>query len=218
MPKAMLIDITQCIGCEACSEACREVNHLPKNGPKQLCADTYEVVEQIGPDQYVRRQCMHCLNPACVSVCPVGALEKNEEFGCVTWVEEKCMGCRYCMMSCPFNVPRYEWTSPNPEVRKCVFCLERQGGQPPACAEACPTGATKFGDRDALMAEARRRIAAEPGKYVNHIYGAEGNRRHVFLLPVGRSLRELHLPGSLPQEEMPRVHLAGPVPDPRRGG
>jgi formate dehydrogenase iron-sulfur subunit len=204
MPKAMLIDITLCIGCEACSEACREVNHLPKNGPKQLCADTYQVVDQIGPDQYVRRQCMHCLEPACVSVCPVGALEKNEEFGCVTWVGSKCLGCRYCMMSCPFDVPRYEWTSPNPEVRKCVFCLERQQkGQPPACAEACPTGATKYGERDALLKEAAERIKAEPKKYVNHIYGQTeiGGTSFLYLSPVPFEM--LHLPGSLPQEEMP---------------
>jgi formate dehydrogenase iron-sulfur subunit len=204
MPKAMLIDINLCIGCEACSEACREVNHLPKDGPKELCADTYEVVNQFGPDQYVRRQCMHCVDPACVSVCPVGALEKDEATGAVTWVGSKCLGCRYCMMSCPFNIPRYEWTSPNPEVRKCVFCLERQKkGQIPACAEACPTGATKFGDRDALIKEGWERIQAEPDKYVQHLYGQTEVGGTTFLYASPVPFEKLGLPATLPTEQMP---------------
>jgi formate dehydrogenase iron-sulfur subunit len=104
-------------------------------------------------------------------VCPVGAFTKTEE-GPVLYDENKCIGCRYCMQACPFQVPRYEWSSNNPRIRKCVLCYERvKNGEPTACSEACPTGATKFGDRDALIVEALERMKAEPGKYVEKIYG-----------------------------------------------
>ena len=115
--------------------------------------------------------CQHCQEPTCVSVCPVGAFTKTAE-GPVLYDENKCIGCRYCMQACPFQVPRYEWTSLKPRVQKCRLCSERvKAGKQTACAEACPTGATKFGDRDALIREAYERIKAEPGKYVNRIYG-----------------------------------------------
>jgi formate dehydrogenase iron-sulfur subunit len=82
------------------------------------------------------------------------------------------MGCRYCMLACPFFVPKYEWNKTAPLVRKCDMCSDRvANGQQTACADACPTGATKFGERDALIAEARQRIKDNPGNYVNHIYG-----------------------------------------------
>jgi formate dehydrogenase iron-sulfur subunit len=117
--------------------------------------------------------CQHCADPTCVSVCPVGAFTKQPT-GPVLYDETKCIGCRYCMQACPFNVPQYEWSSTYPRVQKCKFCAERQArGLQPACAEACPTGATKFGDRDDLIREAYERIKAEPGKYVDRIYGLD---------------------------------------------
>ena len=130
---------------------------------------------------------MHCLEPACVSVCPVTALQKTE-LGPVIYDESRCIGCRYCMLACPFGIPKYEWDSPLPKVQKCIMCYEKRvaGGEQPACTQVCPTGATKFGDRDALIAEARARIAAEPDRYVNHIYGVTeaGGTSVLFLSPI----------------------------------
>jgi formate dehydrogenase iron-sulfur subunit len=114
---------------------------------------------------------MHCLEPACASVCPVSALEKTPE-GPVVYHANRCIGCRYCMMACPFRVPKYNWENPLPLIKKCTFCAERQAaGLEPACVEACPTDAIVFGRRDELIAEAHRRIQAEPEKYVDHVYG-----------------------------------------------
>ena len=168
--KAMLIDITLCVGCNTCQEACKKQNQLKEGEEKSLSATAYTALEE-HDGVFVRRMCQHCESPTCASVCPVGAFEKTPE-GPVLYDEAKCIGCRYCMQACPFQVPRYEWSSTYPRVQKCVFCHSRitQGLQP-ACAEACPTGATKFGDRDDLIAEAFQRTKSEPTKYVDKIYG-----------------------------------------------
>lgn len=168
--KAMLIDITLCIGCNSCQEACKKANNLAEGEEKKLSPSAYTALEE-HDGVFVRRMCQHCEEPTCASVCPVGAFTKTPE-GPVLYDENKCIGCRYCMQACPFQVPRYEWGSTYPRVQKCIFCHGRitQGLQP-ACAEACPTGATKFGNRDDLIREALERIKAEPTKYVNRIYG-----------------------------------------------
>lgn len=148
---------------------------------------------------------MHCNEPTCVSVCPVGALAKSPE-GPVSYDADKCMGCRYCMQACPFSVPQYEWdNSITPRVRKCDMCKDRvEAGLATACATACPTGATKFGDREQLITEAQERIRDHPGRYVDHIYGvAEVGGTSVLLLSavpfetLGYSTKLLHDP--LPQ-------------------
>jgi formate dehydrogenase iron-sulfur subunit len=101
----------------------------------------------------------------------VGALHKTA-IGAVVYDSNKCMGCRYCMMACPFGVPRYDWDQSVPYVRKCIFCYDRiAAGGKPACIEVCPTQATIFGDRDQLLAEAYRRIREKPGLYVDHVWG-----------------------------------------------
>ncbi len=168
--KALLIDITMCVGCNGCQDACKVENRLPEGKEDTLSATAYTALETHG-ETYVRRMCQHCEEPTCVSVCPVGAFTKTAE-GPVLYDENKCIGCRYCMQACPFQVPRYEWTSLKPRVQKCRLCSERiKAGKQTACAEACPTGATKFGNRDDLVREAYERIKAEPAKYVNRIYG-----------------------------------------------
>jgi len=170
--KAMLIDITLCVGCNACQDACKEKNHLPGGKEASLSATAYTALEEHG-DVFVRRLCQHCEEPTCVSVCPVGAFTKTT-LGPVRYDESKCIGCRYCMQACPFQVPRYEWSSTKPRVQKCRLCADRLAeGRQTACAEACPTGATKFGNRDDLIREAYTRINAEPDKYVHKIYGQE---------------------------------------------
>ena len=176
MPKAILYDATVCIDCKQCEQACAQQNKNPYDdniAKEQRTSDhkfTY-VADTLGGDKFMRKLCMNCLDPTCVSVCPVGALVKHNE-GPVSYDADKCMGCRYCMVACPFGIPKYEWSKAIPAVRKCIFCADRvKAGKPTACAEACPTGATMFGDRDALLAEARSRIEKNPGQYIEHIYG-----------------------------------------------
>jgi formate dehydrogenase iron-sulfur subunit len=180
---AMLYDSTVCIGCRACQRACKEWNNnpiepgpsgLPYDAPLELSADTWTIIQLYrgsGESSFVKRQCMHCLEPACASACLVGALSRTAE-GSVVYDSNKCMGCRYCMMACPFRVPKFEWDSALPLIRKCTFCADRQAqGMEPACTDACPTGAVVFGKRDALITEAHRRIEDHPDRYVNHVYG-----------------------------------------------
>jgi len=174
MKKAILFDSTVCIGCKLCEQACAERNGNPYDDAIAeedfQSAHKFTVVLQKG-DLFMRRLCMNCLDPTCVSVCPVGALHKSE-MGPVSYFENRCIGCRYCVQACPFGVPKYEWGSTNPRVRKCTMCDDRVlAGRPTACAEACPTGATKFGNRDELLAEAHARIRENPSKYVDHVYG-----------------------------------------------
>lgn len=176
--KAILTDITKCIGCTECVNACKVTYDLPPDKPREwqkndgLSAVNWTSV--LHDDVHnVRKQCRHCLEPACESVCPVGALHTTES-GAVVYDEYKCLGCRYCMMACPYGIPRYDWDKVVPYVRKCILChhkIESGELQQPACTAACPTGATIYGDRDELLAEAKRRIKNNPAKYIDHVYG-----------------------------------------------
>ncbi len=174
MSKGLLYDATLCINCKQCEQACAEKNKLPYDpttaAENQQSDRKFTVVLAKG-EKYMRRLCMNCQTPACASVCPVGALRKTAA-GPVIYEEGRCMGCRYCMVACPFGVPKYEWGKLLPRIQKCNMCADRvSAGKPTACAEACPTGATKFGEREELIAEAQRRLRENPGKYVNHVYG-----------------------------------------------
>jgi formate dehydrogenase iron-sulfur subunit len=206
--KGLLIDTTKCIGCQACALACKEANGLPGTEPeKELSATAYTVVKQKG-DVYYRRLCMHCNDPSCKSVCPVGAFEKTPE-GAVIYHAYKCIGCRYCMQACPFSVPTYEWKKRAPKVRKCILCYERlKEGKITACAEACPTGATTFGDREELLQEARKRIQENPGQYIDHIYGEKevGGTSVFFLSSV--PFTEFGFPANLPEDSLPKLTWA----------
>jgi len=175
---AILTDTTLCIGCEKCVEACKRENKLEKDVPRRwkqsiddLSSTRYTTVLRRPGDHFVRQQCRHCLDPACASACLVGALRKTPE-GPVVYDSEKCMGCRYCMVACPYGIPRYDWEKPVPYIRKCNMCYDRlkQGGQP-ACVEACEQKATIFGDREELIQKAHDRIEADPGRYVDKVYG-----------------------------------------------
>jgi len=175
---AILTDTTLCTGCQRCVEACKRENKLGKDVPRRwkrriddLSSTRYTTVLRREEDHFVRQQCRHCLEPACVSACLVGALQKTPQ-GAVIYDGQRCMGCRYCMMACPFGIPRYDWEKPVPYIRKCDMCYQRvsEGGQP-ACVEACPQEATIFGPRDALREEAHRRIKEHPDRYVQKVFG-----------------------------------------------
>ncbi len=171
-PFAILTDTTLCTGCETCVAACKQTYGLPRDrawrwkaSVDALSSSRFCTILRQPGNKYVHQQCRHCAEPACASACIVGALEKTPE-GPVIYDSGKCMGCRYCMMACPFGIPRYEWESKAPVVRKCIMCHGRiKEGKQPACTEACPYGATVFGTREEMLAEARRRIAENPGRY-----------------------------------------------------
>jgi formate dehydrogenase iron-sulfur subunit len=176
MSEGLLFDATRCIGCGACASACKEQNKLPGEVEAKTTAYTWTTVKSVNPAKpeegpFVRHLCMHCQVPTCASVCPVAALTKTPE-GPVVYDAKKCMGCRYCMMACPFDVPKYQWDKAVPLVGKCIMCAGRiKEGKPTACAEACPNQATIFGHHDDLLKEARERIRQNPTGYVDHIYG-----------------------------------------------
>ena len=175
---AILTDTTKCTGCETCVAACKVENGLDKDQSRRwkdridaLSSTRFTTILQRPGGHFVRQQCRHCQDPACVSACIVGALVKTDE-GPVIYDGDKCMGCRYCMLACPYGIPRYDWDQPIPYVRKCTMCYQRiEEGQQPACTAACPEGATIFGTRAEMLAVAHDRIKQQPGKYVNRVYG-----------------------------------------------
>lgn len=218
MNRAILYDSTLCVGCRQCEASCAERWHMPYNetigGEEKLSAHKLTTIETHG-DKFSRRLCMHCETPTCASVCPVGALHKTAQ-GPVVYDAEKCIGCRYCMMACPYQVPAYEWTSIAPKVRKCDQCRERQmAGKPTACSEGCPTGATTCGDRETLIAEAKRRLAEKPGEYYQRIYGINevGGTDVLFLSAV--PFEKIGLKVNLPNEPLPQLtwRALSAVPD-----
>ncbi len=210
MSKAILIDTTKCIGCRACQVACKSWNDL--KGGKATFSETWSNPRFLSSNQYTRivfreiprsdgrlewhfisRRCMHCLDPACVSACPVAALVKLPS-GPVVYDDERCIGCRYCMMACPFQIPKFQWESAVPLVRKCTFCADRQAlGLAPACTTTCPTGTLLFGERADLLTEAHRRLGLEPKKYYPQVYGEKiaGGTSKLYLTPL--SFEELGL-------------------------
>jgi len=221
----MLVDTTLCVGCRACEAACAEANHLadPPTGDEVFSRrrDTSETAFTVvnraekapGLFRYAKKQCLHCLAPACASACPVRAMNKLAS-GPVVYDSQKCMGCRYCMLACPFDVPRYEYASTAPRVRKCSFCADRQArGEPPACAEACPSGALTFGKRSALLEAARARIYGSPDRYLHRVYGeAEaGGTSWLYLTDVAPEA--LALKGGVPGRAFPEL-VAGALSAP----
>jgi formate dehydrogenase iron-sulfur subunit len=206
MSYGFLLDTTLCIGCEACMDACHESHNQPDTESYELSDTNFTVVKSISEGNeeiYYRKMCMHCEHPSCVSVCPVGAFEKTKE-GPVIYDGSKCMGCRYCLLACPFDVPKYEWDNTFPLVKKCDMCFDRLSkGLKPACAEACPTEATLFGKRDELIAIAQERIKSEPEKYYPHIYGVNEAGGTSILILSSISLNKLGFKSTNFQEAFP---------------
>jgi len=178
---AILYDSTRCVGCQSCEYACAEANNLPEpsesieadilrltNENRRTVVNAFNTTEG---EITIKHQCMHCLEPSCVSACLTQAMYKTPE-GPVIWRADKCMGCRYCMISCPFDAPKFEFHSPNPKIVKCDMCYQRtQQGLLPACVENCPAEAILYGKRSELLREARKRIVESPELYNDYIYG-----------------------------------------------
>jgi formate dehydrogenase iron-sulfur subunit len=210
---AMLIDLTRCVGCNSCALACKAANDLPdaETPPTGLSQDSYTFVDErevkVAAGQtesrFVKRQCMHCLNAACVSACPAAAMYKSEA-GPVVYRPERCLGCRYCQMACPFGVPSFAWDNGvTPTISKCWLCAERLAeGEQPACAAACPNGALRLGKRAALLAQAHAQIDSDPNRYIDHVYGEfeAGGTSILYLSDV--PFEELGLPANLPETPM----------------
>lgn len=212
----VLVDTTLCIGCRKCEEACNRRNHLPRTAESFSDKDVlrsfrrptetaFTVVNRFqgspSPDQaglpqtYCKVQCMHCLYPSCVSACIVAALTKSAD-GAVVYNPTICIGCRYCQVACPFEIPAYEFYEPlTPRVRKCEFCTDRAKGTGanPACAASCPTEALVFGRRADLVAMAKDRLKRRPDRYVNHIYGETEVGGTSWLYLTGRPVQEVGL-------------------------
>jgi Fe-S-cluster-containing dehydrogenase component len=198
-PKAvgLLYDSTLCVGCKACVAACRQANDThPEfsteehiwDTPLDISGKTITVIKMYSDgtaehkDQetngyaFIKKSCMHCVDPSCVSVCPVSAMTKDPETGIVSHNPADCIGCRYCVVSCPFGVPRFEFDKAFPKLLKCQLCkhLQAKGGIS-ACADVCATGATLFGPVAALKEETERRRATPPGQpttYARRIIGS----------------------------------------------
>lgn len=194
----VLTDTSRCIGCRQCEQACAREHGFPDPGTgdsvfnetRNTSPTAYTVVNQFQTDEgivYVKKQCMHCSQPACTAACLTKAMYKTKE-GPVIWRKNKCMGCRYCMVSCPFEVPKFEYDSAFPKIQKCNMCWERQqAGKMPACVEACPVGVMIFGKRRDVLKEAMMQMYKQPEKYYRDmIYGQHmvGGTGWMFLSPV----------------------------------
>jgi len=220
----VLVDTTRCIGCRACERACAEEHDLPVPDPQSNGAleevrttsdERWTVVNRYETSRgevFVKTQCMHCWQPACAAACLTNAMYKTRE-GPVIWRSGKCMGCRYCMVSCPFDIPKFEYDEWNPRIHKCTMCADRiDRGLKPACVAACPTDALMFGMKRDLMEVARTRVYNHPKKYVRKIYGEHevGGTGWLYLASV--PFEELGLRtdlGTTPYPEFTRDFLYG---------
>ena len=228
----LLHDTTLCVGCRSCEEACAEVNHHPP--PTVPVGDTaifdkmrrvepthftvvnrYRKAEGAKPAVFRKQQCMHCNEPCCASVCLVHAFEKTPE-GPVLYDPDVCLGCRYCVMACPYYALSYEYDEPlEPRVMRCTMCYDRiKENKEPACAEICPTGAIVFGKREDLLTVARERIAKNPDKYLDHIFGEDEFGGTSWLTLAAIPFHDLGLHEGVTHESLPSIGTAylGVVP------
>lgn len=234
----LLFDSTLCVGCKACVAGCKEANGMPPevstpdalwDTPQDISGKTLNVIKvyrhgtpeikdrEVNGYAFVKKSCMHCVDPSCVSVCPVKAMKKDERTGVVSHDKNACIGCRYCVASCPFGVPRFTYDQAIPQISKCQLCHHRWAdGKYAACAEVCPTGATLYGKVSDLKAEIARRKALKPGtptsyprgklggvdqsypgvaaKYVDHVYGEKELGGTQMMMLAGVSFAKLGYP------------------------
>lgn len=200
----ILYDASLCVGCKACVRVCKEINGLPPvtqgedvqyDASRGVSGSTYNVIKvykngtsevkdrEIDGFSFAKKSCMHCVDPGCVSSCPVSAMTKHPVTGIVQYNPDTCIGCRNCMVACPFSIPQYEYQDAMGQIQKCFFCNQAgvdriSQGLLPGCADVCPTGATLFGTRKDLLAEAKRRLAAKPGETYTYPRGRVTDKLH----------------------------------------
>lgn len=209
----ILVDTASCVGCRHCEWACRAAHNLPTddldsysnqevfNQYRRTDSRSLTVVNKFENEKnpllpiFVKNQCMHCEKPACVSACIVGAFKKWDD-GIVTWDDDKCIGCRYCMVACQFQIPTYDYDkSIDPHIRKCDLCFDRKKeGKLPACVEICPNEALVYGKRSDILKIAKDRIKRKPDVYIKHIYGEYEVGGTSVMFIAGKSFDELKMP------------------------
>ena len=218
MSKGVLVDMTKCFGCGACTVACKLWNekkydetNKPTLGENAKLVDInwtvvsqHTITDRDGKPawRFAKKNCLHCVEPACASSCLVGALKKTEE-GPVIYHPDLCVGCRYCMIACPFNIPKYEWDKSFPKVSKCQMCSSRVAvGEQPACIAVCPNQVMTFGDRDKLLLEAHRRISSDKS-YVNTVFGEKEVGGTAWMYISDQPFENLGFKTSVPQQSLP---------------
>ena len=209
----ILYDSTRCVGCRTCEYECAVAHGLPEPPSEieavrkscETCNTVVNTFQTTKGEAYNKRQCMHCNEPACDAACLTQAMHKDKT-GPVTWNGNKCMGCRYCMVSCPFDSPKFEYHSTNPKIQKCDMCFDKQiAGEKPVCVTNCPNEALIYGKRRDLIKEARRRIYEKPELYTDHIYGEHevGGTSWLYLASV--PFEELGMNTNLQQSSYPAL-------------
>jgi Fe-S-cluster-containing dehydrogenase component len=219
----VLVDTTVCVGCRNCEWACKEAHNLPSgdlvsyedreilNTKRRPDTSALTVINEYSPGKNsnlpvdVKVQCMHCDHPACVSACIVGAFSKQEN-GSVIWDTDMCIGCRYCLVACPFQIPTFEYDKAiNPLIMKCDFCFDRtKEGKLPACVDICPVEALTYGPRTELVLIAREKIRRNPDRYMDHIFGEYEVGGTSWLYLASKDFNELGFP-ELGKEPAPGV-------------
>jgi Fe-S-cluster-containing dehydrogenase component len=210
----LLFDSTLCVGCKACVAACKTANNNPPefslpehlwDTPLDTSGYTFNVIKmyrdgtaatkdaEANGYAFMKTSCMHCADPSCVSACPVSAMQKHPVTGVVSYNADACVGCRYCVVACPFGIPKFQYDTPTGRIGKCELCRHRTAdGQYPACAEVCPTGATLYGRTSDLLAEAKRRLALKPGSTTRYPRGRVGGPDQSYEAPVAGYLQHVY--------------------------
>ena len=209
----ILVDTEACVGCRHCEWACRTAHELPTSDLdsysdnsvfkefRRTDAISRTVVNEFENKKdpllpiHVKTQCMHCEKPACVSACIVGAFSKKDD-GSVVWDGDKCIGCRYCMVACQFQIPTYDYDkSINPQIKKCDLCYgKRKDDKLPACVSICPNEALLFGKRDEVIRTAKNKIKRKPDVYIDHVYGEHEIGGTAWMYIAGEKFDKLKLP------------------------
>ena len=221
----VLHDVSRCIGCRQCEKGCNAVNNLPAPEvpfedhsvtfkKRRTTPTAWTVVNRydLGNNDFVFRkiQCFHCNDPACASACFTKCYVKNPD-GSVHYEGSQCVGCRYCMVACPFYIPTFEYEEAfDPLIKKCTFCEDRlKEGKLPGCVEACPMGALTFGRRKDLIKIARQRIEKDPEKYVDYIYGEHDAGGTAWMVIVPKPKDAPQIPTGNASAAAPLMHKVG---------